>query len=780
MQNGDLIHLKLRLLGGVNSPLKAKEIPEDDPISSPSTNMMREATEILSHIPEYFLGNEVPNLGDTPKDSSETTGDDLNDILTRILGDLAHVIHPNSLSANSIFNLNNDIADKAINSLVTQIFDRLAIHIENKENAYSEPPPLDKPVVSILNTGNAPDADNISPMGFHGSHWVSLIILPSNYVGYKDVHQKSQTKPLETPNRVYLFDSLPSAPHREIPFKLKQALCFGTMNLVEVEEKTHWEFTPPLIDQNSVFFSNTNKRQQTNTDNNCGFWAVANAIMVVNDGNDNLWHRLFASDTSEDDTKFNAGCFLRQQLNTFLDRPQTTSSNPQDSDSKVINDSPSPQELLPAYQSSDMSSTEETKSHTNDSTKSGNRTSVPLTKSGTPDHRFKTNKNQNQPSSRQKPRNLKRKSKEISSNNSKEDADNFPHNLSPTAFFNRKRIRSTAQEDQEMPPPSKVLVNFHESEHERRHLCEKIHELQEHIQASEEKDRVKEAQLQALLNDNNTLKEAYVEIINHQDNEAKKRDKQIESLEEENTRLKLQTTLIQREVTNLRQCSLDAPSEGDKKSQLITTNGKQPYNTNSQIKAESGFQNTESNKEKRERPQKSTRATYKAPNMEVETFRSNSPNRRVTVIFRSKDRHSKSQNHQRTLNQQSMAQSNQINPCTKSIKREDRVLIPWNGKIISPTPSQIKQFGGRLNDIYTKIGFRDAAGKELTWRGIRIPWKGKILKPTPSQLLAANGDLNVLSAVLNNHQGNKQTFHQNPSWNQENNFVSRYFKKHSK
>lgn len=88
------------------------------------------------------------------------------------------------------------------------------------------------------------------------------------------------------------------------------------------------------------------------------------------------------------------------------------------------------------------------------------------------------------------------------------------------------------------------------------------------------------------------------------------------------------------------------------------------------------------------------------------------------------------------------------------------IFIPWKGKILTPTPSQLRHFEGNLNKISVDIGSRDPVGKEVKFREIRILWKGKILAPSPVQLLECKGDLNVLTTILATKNPNHVRFHQ--------------------
>lgn len=74
--------------------------------------------------------------------------------------------------------------------------------------------------------------------------------------------------------------------------------------------------------------------------------------------------------------------------------------------------------------------------------------------------------------------------------------------------------------------------------------------------------------------------------------------------------------------------------------------------------------------------------------------------------------------------------------------------IPWKGKILTPTPSQLRQYSGDLNEIAKNIGSRSPEGREVFFKDIRLTWKNKVLTPTPRNLLTTGGDLNKLTKLL--------------------------------
>ena len=121
--------------------------------------------------------------------------------------------------------------------------------------------------------------------------------------------------------------------------------------------------------------------------------------------------------------------------------------------------------------------------------------------------------------------------------------------------------------------------------------------------------------------------------------------------------------------------------------------------------------------------------------MEIEEKLNYSPEKRIVNATRvNKNRAEEKTN---TINR-----SRSHNQAERAVNDDNiHFIIPWNNNIITP---ELRQYKGRLNDIYKNIGYRECRGKEVNYQGIRLFWKGRMLKPTARQLLEAEGDLNRL------------------------------------
>lgn len=82
------------------------------------------------------------------------------------------------------------------------------------------------------------------------------------------------------------------------------------------------------------------------------------------------------------------------------------------------------------------------------------------------------------------------------------------------------------------------------------------------------------------------------------------------------------------------------------------------------------------------------------------------------------------------------------------IKKENTLILPWRGKILTPTFNQLRKYGGNLDAIMANLGYHEPEGPQRNYHQLRIKWKGDLLFPTPTQLLQSKGDLNLLKEIL--------------------------------
>jgi len=177
LADGDIIHLALRLKGGA-------DITEQPRHSNAKWNFIK---QLLSPTKDYYLGNEIPedDILENPEPATQATGEFINEVLEKIIGREAHVIHRDAISCNSIFDKDPNRAEEGIQALIDQLFDRKYLHLQDKQEVYFTNPPIDKPIIAILNTsGGSPKPRKNSLEEFHGSHWVTLVILPKGFSGF--------------------------------------------------------------------------------------------------------------------------------------------------------------------------------------------------------------------------------------------------------------------------------------------------------------------------------------------------------------------------------------------------------------------------------------------------------------------------------------------------------------------------------------------------------------------------------------------------------------------
>ena len=175
---------------------------------------------------------------------------------------------------------------------------------------------IDKPVVTIINTYSSSKAQNSNTSDV-GSHWICSVLLPKGYVG---LHVRNpydnqvwdnclcQSEPLAN-EKFYLIDSLKSK--REFPHVLKDVLQKGHISKrVPADEKFD-----SLLSKDVQCFALTNKAQQSKGDNNCGYWSLFNALMLIFQGCPHFYEHMHNIQTVSIKRRM-AGCYLRKFLNS--------------------------------------------------------------------------------------------------------------------------------------------------------------------------------------------------------------------------------------------------------------------------------------------------------------------------------------------------------------------------------------------------------------------------------------------------------------------------------
>ena len=179
-----------------------------------------------------------------------------------------------------------------------------------------------RPVIIILNTnGGIQAGGKIDPQGYPGSHWLSVIILPRNYGGLSPTNSYKSNQNYNTPERIFLYDSLPNGRHLSEEFITMMKT--GTSRTKTVDGKTNTQVLPKLLSQDAIFAFNSNKDQQTFADNSCGYWAIYHALMTILEGNDDFRSK-YASTASEE-SEFEASLYLRRTINNLNMELATTS-----------------------------------------------------------------------------------------------------------------------------------------------------------------------------------------------------------------------------------------------------------------------------------------------------------------------------------------------------------------------------------------------------------------------------------------------------------------------
>lgn len=217
------------------------------------------------------------------------TGEGISDALKKELKETVHIIHPDLSSTCNLFFGEKKKKEEAAVDYAKQI--NAYVSLENGQETkkatngfiQADGGVLKKPIVAILNTGSVRVAHAADANATGGVHWVTMVILPKNYILPKS------NKELKNKNeRIFFLDS--RDPKREFPTLFKRILVKGyTYSFpVPVNERSketvtaHHKILPAFPTAEFADLSEF-KLQQTNGDD-CGYHALDNAIKIVKFG----------------------------------------------------------------------------------------------------------------------------------------------------------------------------------------------------------------------------------------------------------------------------------------------------------------------------------------------------------------------------------------------------------------------------------------------------------------------------------------------------------------
>ena len=766
--SGSTLHLSGRIRGG-----------SDQGETQQNTHKyFKDVHALLSPVIGFFKGDDIPSqsIMDESDNLIQASGDFLYQILNRLLGDRVHIIHPNSFSLYSLFEGNEENREKAIDIFISQIFDRKCIHLKDKREAFINNPKFDKPVVAILNTmGSRVKEHDTNPLEeYHGSHWVAFVFTPRGFKGLCSSEEQKESKDIFSKERIYLFDSLPSFPRRELPSGLKQALINGKVVYDSIENTLKETTIMPAVSKNTEFWNFTKDRQQTPRDNSCGFWSLFNLLMVLLQGNDTFMWKLFHLDSSEEETKFNAGCYLRWIFNKLMTQSphetiETLSKYLDLQEAGVRSDnypagdvSHDIQEIALTLAQAEAETSEEEKTNMEYSSYKDTPTSPHVTDGS----KRKAPRGKRSSKKKEKEGSVKRRNKRKLDDFYQRNIKNMLRGSPPTNTKKRMKTKGLDQDPQE-----KIMLNISELGQEYNKLKLANKDLQEKLQELENETKVKEDEIEQLKESNAELKRQCEQISKAKEGhvwaivELTKNEKQIleKELEIKNRQLQrmndLQQTLKNNEgivQTQGAQIQMILEENSHLKKRLefqrreaeITLskvmNGLEAIKTNSQSQVTDP--NISFGMVKGDKYPSSRQTQVEHPErMEIEDKSPVVAIQKKKVVFNS-------QSHIAMKGNEPAQRQNHFKDGKRSPRKDISIFIPWKGKVLTPSPSQILTYEGDLNRIYQEIGYREPNEKERQFHEIRIFWKGITLKPTPRQLLVSKGNLNELAKFLKAQQ----------------------------
>ena len=250
------------LTGGGSSQSSLVYTKTNGPTSEPN-NLFNLFTDLSSSVNDLLINNaqledSIPRAGE----NCELSGEEIDRTLNLLIGDRAHVIHPDLLSIASIFDEGPAGLDASLH-LADQIFHSHLSSLKNSQDPSPSQISLNKPVIVIANTSGMkqPLDAKIDPQKFWGSHWLCLVILPKSFQGLlldKKAQQGNHSDVDSlTVDRVYLYDSIAS--NRTFPTSLLDVLKNGKQKTVQTDGTSYCYKVPPLISADAVIVSNTDK-----------------------------------------------------------------------------------------------------------------------------------------------------------------------------------------------------------------------------------------------------------------------------------------------------------------------------------------------------------------------------------------------------------------------------------------------------------------------------------------------------------------------------------------
>lgn len=195
--------------------------------------------------------------------------------LLSALGNQIHLIHPDFGSVHSMLSSRSEERQEAVLAYAKAIAGFKSNGDQHHGLVQQDGGVLTKPIVMILNTQGVKARHRADAMASGGSHWVSCVILPKNYVTPNGV---AIGNPQEI---VYFVD--PLYQNRKLPLEFKAILSEGFQCNFEVEGQlfNHTIVAPfpemVCVDEINVF-------QQAEGSLDCGWWAVYNALKIIQTG----------------------------------------------------------------------------------------------------------------------------------------------------------------------------------------------------------------------------------------------------------------------------------------------------------------------------------------------------------------------------------------------------------------------------------------------------------------------------------------------------------------
>jgi ankyrin repeat protein len=257
----------------------------------------------LKELANYLLNSDLFNTLPLNDSTAWATDGGINAVMCHYLDDSVHYMQAALTSVSCLFDNNIHKVNESIKNIIERIAGFYTVDGKYSDSGfiYEDNGDLKKPIIIIINTTSdiARSDQDVNAAG--GLHWVCFVVLPKNYsiLGMTCSHARE---------RIYFINSLNKL---TLPEQFKDALRNGFeyegIREASIEEQFRtpdrayyrYTHTVPAVFPEAEFIDlmKLNGEAQQHDSNNCGWWSVYNAIMLILTGDDKYVNQANSSST---------------------------------------------------------------------------------------------------------------------------------------------------------------------------------------------------------------------------------------------------------------------------------------------------------------------------------------------------------------------------------------------------------------------------------------------------------------------------------------------------